>query len=100
MGNPTFIRTRGWDVYRVTGTIVDGRLLDYNYPNQFDRYAVVSYSPVRHHLTPSAYIPAEGRPYVVTVSHRADYAKGFHISYNRRFKTLAAALKFMATWAR
>lgn len=96
---PTFIRTRGWDMYRIAGTIIDPVNLDYTSVNQYDRYAVTSYSPVHHHLTPSAYVPAEGKPYVVTFSHRADYAKGFHISYNRRFKTLGAALKAMASWA-
>lgn len=99
----TFIRTTNWDLYRVTGTIVDPERLSINYWSRYtgrnDRFAVVTYDPVRHHLTPSARIPLEGKPYVVTVCTRAQWSNGFHIRSTRRFKTLAAALKFMTEWA-
>lgn len=97
---PTFIRTTNWSLYPVTGTIVGLERLPFDYAlGRHDRYAVVTYDPVRHHLTPSARIPLEGKPYVMTVCTRAQGSSGFHIRSTRRFKTLAAALKFMAQWA-
>lgn len=96
---PTFIRTTNWQYYRVNGTVVDPAKLPINYTARHDRYAVVTYDPVRHHLTPSARIPLDGKPFVVTMSHRSEWGSGFHIRSARRFKTLAAALTFMARWA-
>lgn len=94
----TFIKTANCDVYRVSGTIVDPVRLPSSQPAMHNRYAVVSYDPVRHHLTPSARIPLEGKPYIVTMGHRSEWGGGFHIRSTRRFKTLGAALKFMGEW--
>lgn len=97
---PTFIRTTNWSLYPVTGTIVGPERLPFDYAlGRHGRFAVVTYDPVRHHLTPSARIPLEGKPYVVTMSHRPKWSSAFHIRSARRFKTLAAALKFMEHWA-
>lgn len=85
-----YIRTSNWIFYPVSGTTVDSKDVERPVVEQGD-YIEISREPVWHKITPTAYVPSKGKPFVVTRAIKMP--RGYHIRSSRRFGSLAAALK-------
>lgn len=88
---PIYIRDRNFQHYALDGMIVSAKSVPTGGVRHHPRYADVSYEPVTYHLTPGAFVPASGKPFMVTVYRRMD--RGYYIYHSTRYASFATAMK-------